>query len=168
MTWGRPQVRILYRSQNNMEKPLAFIKNQKLMVIASSDEKDVWVANVYFGVDEKPIIYFVSPKNTKHSKMILKNQNIAFSIAWFDTKNHKNRKAVQGLGVCRPAKNEEEIKAGVKLHNQNFPEFKDKITVEWIHNNEWGSKVWVLKPSYMKYWDDEIYGENESKEFLFK
>jgi len=35
-----------------MEKPLKFIKGQKLMVIASRDEKDVWVANVYFGVDE--------------------------------------------------------------------------------------------------------------------
>ena len=50
-----------------MEKPLKFIKSQKLMVIASRDEKDVWVANVYFGVDEKATIYFISSKKTKHS-----------------------------------------------------------------------------------------------------
>mgnify|MGYP001558859971 FL=1 len=138
------------------------------MIIASCDEKDVWVANVYFGVDEKATIYFVSSKDTKHSQMILKNPKVAFSIAWFDTSNHKNRKAVQGLGVCRPAESEEEIINGVKLHNQNFPEFKEKITVEWIHNNAWGSKIWVLKPSYMKYWDDEIYGDDESEEFTPK
>lgn len=151
-----------------MEKPLKFIKDQKLIVIASRDEKDVWVANVYFGVDEKATIYFISPEDNKHSKMILKNPNVAFSIAWFDPNNHMNRKAVQGLGVCRPAENEDEIETGVQLHNQNFPEFKKRITVEWIHNNEWGSKVWVLKPSYMKYWDDEIYGDDETEEFTLK
>ena len=63
------------------------------MIIASCDEKDVWVANVYFGVDEKATIYFVSSKDTKHSQMILKNPKVAFSIAWFDTSNHKNRES---------------------------------------------------------------------------
>ena len=41
------------------------------MTIASRDEKDIWIANVYFGVDENATIYFISPKDTKHSKMIL-------------------------------------------------------------------------------------------------
>ena len=152
----------------SIEKPLHFIKSQRLMVIASHDEKDLWVANVYFGIDEKGAIYFISPEDTKHSKMILKNPKIAFSIAWFDSTNHKNRKAVQGLGICCPAENEEEIAIGVKLHNQNFPEFKERITINWIRTNEWGSKVWVLKPTYMKYWDDEIYGDDESEEFTLE
>ena len=135
------------------------------MVLASSENNNAWIANIYIGVDERGLIYFISPQDNKHSKIILKNPNVAFSIAWFDPKNHKNRKAVQGLGVCRPAENEEEIITGVKLHNKNFPEFKKRITVNWIHKNEWGSKVWVLKPTYMKYWDDEIYGAEESEEF---
>ena len=151
-----------------MEKPLKFIKNQKLMVIASRDEKDVWVANVYFGVDEKATIYFISPKNTKHSQMILKNPKVAFSIAWFDPNNHKNRKAIQGLGVCRPAKNPTEIATGVKLLYKKFPDLRDILTVKWIMTNVWGSKIWVLKPTYMKYWDDEIYGDDETEEFTLK
>ncbi len=151
-----------------MEKVLEFIKSQRLMVIASPDWEGVWVANVYIGMDDKGLIYFISPDNNKHGELMLKNPKIAFSIAWFDANNHKNRKAIQGLGVCRPAENEEEIKTGVSLHNQNFPEFKSRITVDWIHTNEWGSKVWVLKPSYIKYWDDELYGDDECKEFNLK
>lgn len=151
-----------------MKEVLKFLKSQKLMVIATHDKKDVWVANVYFSADAKGNLYFISPEDTKHSHMILKNPNVAFSIAWFDPKNHKNRKAVQGLGVCCPAKTEKEIETGVKLHNQNFPEFKERITMEWIHTNEWGSKVWILKPSYIKYWDDELYGDDETKEFYLK
>jgi len=148
-----------------MEQVLKFIESQKLMVIASHDEKEIWVANVYIGTDEKGHIYFISPENNRHSQMILKSPEIAFSIAWFDPTNHKNRKAVQGLGSCRPAENEDEIKTGVKLHNQNFPEFKERITVDWIHNNQWGSRVWVLKPAFLKYWDDELYGDDETREF---
>lgn|SRR3989338_4043655 len=150
-----------------MEKALKFIKSQKLMVIAAHSAQEVWVANVYIGVDEKGTIYFISPEKNKHGLMILKNPQVAFSIAWFDPGNHRNRKAVQGRGICRLAENEKEIATGVQLHNRNFPEFKERITIEWIHSNEWGSKVWVLKPTYIKYWDDELYGDKESEEFLF-
>lgn len=63
------------------------------MTIASRDEKDIRVANAYIGIDEKMVIYFVSSKDTRRSQMILKNPNVAFSIAWFNPKNNKNRKA---------------------------------------------------------------------------
>lgn len=148
-----------------MQKAFEFIKSQKLMVLACHDSHEIWVANVYYGVDEQGIIYFISPDKSKHSQMILKNPHVAFSIAWFDQNNHKNRKAIQGLGECRLAQNEQEIATGVSLHNQNIPEFKDQITVDWIKNNEWGSKVWLVKPTYIKYWDDELYGDKETQEF---
>ena len=151
-----------------MDNLLKFIKSQKLMVIASHGEKYIWVANVYYGIDDNFKFYFVSPEDTKHSQQILKNPKIAFSVVWFDPANHKNRKAVQGLGSCRLAQNEEEMAKGVQLHNYNFPEFAQRITVEWIHANEFESRIWVVEPSYMKYWDDELYGEKETEEFSFE
>jgi uncharacterized protein YhbP (UPF0306 family) len=151
-----------------MKRPLKFIKTQKLMTIASRDEKDVWVANVYFDADEAARIYFISPKDAKHSKMILKNPNVAFSMAWFDPDDNKNRKGIQGLGTCRPAKNPKEIATGIKLLYKKFPDLRDILTVKWILTNVWGSKIWVLKPTYIKYWDDEIYGDDESEEFNLK
>ena len=151
----------------DIQKPLEFIKGQKLVVVATHNEHGPWVANVYYGVNEKGVLYFISREGAKHSQMILKDPNVAFSICWFDLSNHKNRKAIQGLGVCRMAENEEEIKIGVSLHNQNFPEFKERITIDWIHANEFAAKIWVIIPTYMKYWDDELYGDDESVEFAF-
>ncbi|MBI2121618.1 MAG: pyridoxamine 5'-phosphate oxidase family protein [Candidatus Sungbacteria bacterium] len=150
-----------------MNKLLDFLRSQKLLVVACHDKDDIWIANVYFGVDDNFKIYFISPENTKHSQLIAENPAVAFSVAWFNPNNHKDRKAIQGLGVCRPAKTEEEIAEGVRLHNHNFPEFKNKITVEWIHTNEYKSRVWIIEPSYMKYWDDELYGDKETEEFKF-
>ena len=144
-----------------------FIRSQRLLAIASHDEKGPWIANVYFGVDDAGRIYFISPEDAGHSLMILKDPQIAFSTAWFDPSDHGNRKAIQGKGVCRLASGDEEVTTGVRLHNENFPEFKEKVRVEWIRTNEWKSKVWVIEPRYMKYWDDEVYGDDESEEFTF-
>lgn len=150
-----------------MEKLLDFLKSQKLIVIASHNGEDLWVANVYYGIDPNFKIYFVSPETATHSQQIVKNPKIAFSVAWFNPNNHADRKAVQGLGVCRLAKDEEEITKGVQLHNENFPEFKEKITIEWIHTNEWKSRIWIIEPTYIKFWNDELYGD-ETKAFSFK
>lgn len=148
-----------------MNNLLDFLKSQGLLVIASHDSGDIWIANVYYGIDDDFKIYFVSPEDAKHSQQILKNPKVAFSVAWFDPSNHKNRKAVQGLGICRPAKNDGEIEIGVQLHNRNFPEFKERITIDWVHTNEFKSRVWVIDPTYIKHWNDELYGEGEIKEF---
>jgi len=143
---------------------LPFLKSQKLMALACADGDDLWIANVYVGVDDDGSIYFVSPEDTTHSQMILKNPRVAFSFAWFDPGDHRNRKAIQGKGTCRIA-SKEETNAGVHLHNQNFPEFKERITVEWIATNEFTSRVWILEPEYVKYWDDELFGEDETVEW---
>ncbi len=151
-----------------MDIPFQFIQNQKALSLACSTANDVWIANVYVGVNQDRNIFFISPKDNKHSRMILENPKVAFSAVWFEEGNHKNRKGIQGLGLCRLAETEDEISMGVRLHNQNFPDFKDSITVEWIHDNKWGSSVWVLKPTFIKYWDDELYGEDGSEEFNYK
>lgn len=153
---------------SDIGKSLKFIQSQKLMAIASHNTKEVWVANVYFSVDENGNIYFISSNDAKHSQMILKNSNVAFSIAWFDSTNSKNRKGIQGIGACKVAESLGEITVGVKLLYENFPDLRDILTVDWILSNAWSSRLWVLKPSYLKYWDDEVYGDDESEEIYLK
>lgn len=143
---------------------LEFLKSQRLMTIASA-EGGIWIANVYYGIDEDSKIYFISPLDVKHSKQILADPKIAFSVAWYNPQDYADRKAVQGLGVCRLAKNILEISKGVMLHNHNFPAFAKRITLEWIRTNAWKSRVWVLEPKYIKFWNDELYKEKEFEEF---
>jgi uncharacterized protein YhbP (UPF0306 family) len=150
-----------------METLLEFLKSQKALVLACHDGDDIWIANVYFGADDRCRLYFVSPETSRHSQMIMKNPRVAYSVVWFNDGNHKDRKGLQGTGACRVAKNDEEIMTGVRLHNEKFPEFASRITVDWIHNNEFQSRVWVIEPDYMKHWNDEKYGAKESQEFRF-
>lgn len=136
------------------------------MVIASQ-EKNVWIFDVYYAVADDFKIYFVSRLKAKHSRQILKNPQVAFSVVWYDPKNLLARKAVQGKGICRQVKNDSEILKGVKLHNQYFPEFKSRLTVSYISSQDTPSKLWSIQPQYIKFWNDELYKEKESEEFFF-
>jgi uncharacterized protein YhbP (UPF0306 family) len=151
-----------------MQKALAFIKNQQLLSLATCEGKDVWIATGYYAVDDNGTIYFISAMDAKHSQMIAENQKVAFSVTWFDPSNHKNRKGIQGQGVCRLAENPTEIATGISLLYKKFPDLRDILTVKWILENAWGSRVWVIKPKYLKHWDDELYGEDECKEFTIE
>ena len=119
---------------------LEFLKRQRLMAIASC-EGGIWITNVYYGIDDDARIYFVSPMDTKHSQQILKSPDVAFSVAWYDKENPANRKAIQGLGVCKLAEGEEDVRKGVQLHNENFPEFKETLTPEYLLSRENDTKV---------------------------
>jgi uncharacterized protein YhbP (UPF0306 family) len=149
-----------------MDKFLEFLQSQKVATIAAADERGPWVANIYYALADKTL-YFVSPKNARHSEMILKNDKIAFAVSWFDTKNQTNRKGIQGSGLCHLVKNPKEIMIAVKSLNEAFPDLKDMITIDWLKTNAWEVRVWSIKPSYIKYYDDEVYGEEESEEFRF-
>lgn len=153
-------------NKKDMKDLFSFIDSQKLCVLATFD-KDVWASNVFYGIDPNFTIYFVSSENKKHSMQILKNPKIAFSISWFNKSDHTDRKAVQGQGICEIAKTDEEIKKGIKLHNKRFPEFAKRITYEWIKTNKTKSRIWTIKPFYIKYWDDKLYGQDGTKEFIF-
>jgi len=146
------------------DKLLRFLKKQRLLVIASHDE-DIWVSNVFYGIDDNFKIYFISDKKRKHSKQMLVNPDVAFSTVWFNKNNHEDRKGIQGQGICRPASTQEEIQKGVELHNKLFPEFAKNVSLESIELEE--RDLWIIEPKYIKYWDDELYGNKHFDEFKF-
>lgn len=150
-----------------MKNLIAFLQKQKLLTLALGGADDIWAANVYFATDDEGTMYFISTQNNKHSKMIITQPRIAFATAWFDPQNHKNRKGVQGVGECRVAHGAKETATGIALLYKAFPDLRDILTVKWIMENAWGTRVWVVKPSLMKYWDDELYGDDEAREFTF-
>ena len=148
-----------------MDDVFSFLNSQRLLTVASIDTEP-WICNLFYGVDKDINIYFISSEDTKHSKQIKKNPTIAFNVAWYNSENYTDRKAVQGTGVCYMAKNDEEIKKGVELHNKHFPEFASRITVDWVKRTDNASKVWIIKPQSLKFWNDQLFGSEEVKSFI--
>lgn len=145
----------------------SFLSSQRLCVLATHNEKNIWTSNVFYGIDEEYVIYFISSEETIHSKHILENPLVAFSIAWYNQHNHVDRKAVQWIGMCKKAEDLVSITTWVTLHNTHYPEFAERITPEWIQSNGNTSHVRTVIPTFMKFWNDELYGINGTKEFMF-
>jgi uncharacterized protein YhbP (UPF0306 family) len=141
-----------------------FLQSQKLLTLATSAE-DPWVSTMYYGADDLGALYFISSTKAEHSEHIIQNPSVAFSVAWFNPANHADRKAVQGRGMCTIANIDEQIATGVRLHNANFPEFSNRITVEYVKDTTNPAAVWLIEPVYIKFWNDELYGLNGTKEF---
>ena len=152
-----------------MDKDLIeFIKQQKLMVIATSDEEGrPWACNVYYSADNDLNLFFVSPTDTKHSAHIANKSEVAFSIVWYDQDDLTNRKAVQGVGECTRVKDPTTIINFLKNHAKYYPLWKDVITYKSMRDKLIDSRPYVVKPKYMKFWNDELYGEEGTKELSF-
>lgn len=145
-----------------------FLTTQQLLTLATVDEHGKpWTANVFYGVDDQFRLFFISARNAAHSTHLEAQPVCSFTAAWFDPNDHTNRKAVQGTGECRIAEMAEDIQLGVRIHNTRFPEFAERITVEYINDHTNPAAVYILTPHRIKHWDDQEYGMNGTKEFTF-
>lgn len=152
----------------NIDKNLIeFIESQYLLTISTINLDYLpWSCNVYFSSDENLNLFFLSTPNANHSQHIFQEPNIAFTTAWFDKKNLANRKSVQGKGVCSIIDDDNEIKDILKIYNKKFPAFKKAINLENIKTNKIESRPYKITPTYLKFWNDELYGPEGSIEYI--
>jgi len=143
-----------------------FLEDRKLLTIATVDsEGNPWASNVYYSIDDDLNIFFVSPPDTNHSQHIERDPRVSFSVVWYDEDNLVDRKAVQGIGDCKKVTNPKEIMKFLKNHHKTYPIWKNALTYSRMKDKIISSRPYVIKPSYMKFWNDELYGAKESQEF---
>jgi uncharacterized protein YhbP (UPF0306 family) len=145
-----------------------FIRSRKLLTIATVDaDAKPWVCNVYFSTDQDLRFCFVTPPSTNHSQHIEQEPAVAFSTAWYDENDLSNRKAIQGRGNCRLLTSEAEIQAALQPHLDKYPDWASYLTLDALVQNKIKSKLYIIEPRYIKFWNDELYGEEGTKEFTF-
>ena len=162
--WGRIAV-MASKEETELSK---FLKNQKLLVLSTVDGRgNPWTSNLYYSVDRDLNLFFVSSPDTNHGMHITAHSQISFSVPWYDEKNLGNRKAVQGTGICKRITRAEEIIKLLKNHYKYYPLWKDVVTHKAMQNNLIKSRPYLIKPNYMKFWNDEVYGDEGVREFKF-
>lgn len=148
-----------------------FLKSQKVLTIGTVDEEHKpWNTNVYYSVNKECEFFFVSPLDTKHTKHISNNENVSFSVVWFDEQNLGDRKGIQGQGVCREIQDPQLIAGYLKNHYKYFPSWKESINLKAITEKLIKSRPFVITPKYIKFWNDELYKNTDTdpvREFTF-
>lgn len=148
-----------------MKELLDFLNSQKILVFSTYDDK-IWITNVYFSSNDGCEFFFISENKSKHSKDLVNNSNVAFSVSWFDENNLSNRKGIQGEGVCTEILEDTKLDEAVKLYGDKFN--NQDLNSSYFKSKEHNYRMYVIKPKKIKFWNDEAYGEEGVKIFNFK
>lgn len=150
---------------------LPFLQSQKVLVLSTVDEKGFpWVSNVYFSVNTNLEFFFFSGKATKHSIHIEKNPTVAFSVVWHNKDDDSDRKAIQANGLCERITDPILLLKLVTQHYKYYPSWKKKgESITDVVNRVMETGAYVIKPNYIKYWNDEEFKEQEkvTQEYSF-
>lgn len=125
-----------------------FLKNNKLMQLASQRDGKLWVCNVYFVSDEVGNIYWTSARNRRHSIEIESDPVVAASIV----NDAEEKQAIQLSGMAYRVRVEESEKVH-ELYGAKFGQ-KDSRLDEVKTDTPSSRAYWILKPDFIELWDE--------------
>ncbi len=148
-----------------MQNLVDFLKSQKILVLATHTQDPTphpWIANVYYVFDEEPVFYMFGEAGVKWTLDIQENPQVAFSVAWSNPENASDRKGIQAVGEAHKSEEEVHLDRAIDLYSQVFPlegsAFKQKVV-----SGESG--LFIVRPKYIKYWDDSAKEKINSYQF---
>lgn len=151
---------------NKQELLIKFLNEQKLLTIATIDNNNLpWISTVYFGNDEHPNFYIITDPSSKHGQHFIKSPIIAFSCAWHDSKDLNHRKGIQAKGNIELLMSDAELDSFQKYYFNDKMNIFDTDYLEEVKSNSTPFRFWKIKPSFIKYWSDEDFGEEGVAEF---
>lgn len=150
----------------NKTKLLSYLKSQHTMSLATFDGK-LWICTVFYAIDDKLNFYFISEPNTRHSKGILKNSQVACSIANTNQVTTDKKIGVQIVGIASEVKNRNKIKVVLGLWNKVNPGFESIINLPNMIKKVISGKVYLIKPKEIKFFNEKLYGSEGFEIFKF-
>lgn len=136
-----------------------FISSNGILTLATADINP-WVCTLYYGTDKDLNMYLVTDPTSTHGEMLAKNSNVAFNIFDSHTKVTALKKGIQGKGTCDLVKDIKEAALGLLLWHKANPGNEAKLTIEAI--KKWkDTKIYKIRPTYLKFFNKELYGEEE-------
>lgn len=151
----------------NKQKLLNYLKHHELLILATSGKRPT-ACPVYYGVDDKFNTYIVTSPSSEHGINIKNNQLVACAITntnqpMFGT---KHKIGAQIYGKAEEIKDKEEIKKALIVWSKNNKDLVNQY-LENINKDIWEVRVFQVKPSEIKWFNEELYGEEGTKIFKF-
>lgn len=157
---------MLKTKSNNKISLLNYLKSQNLMSLSTCYKK-MWTALVYYVIDNKFNLYFLSEPKTVHCQHIIDNPNVSCSVA--DSKQQVTDKkiGVQIEGIASRVNNIERIKWMLALWNKLNPGFETIINLKSIQKKIIKSRIYQVKPKVIKFFNEELFGSEGYEIFEF-
>ena len=139
---------------------LSFLKKNGIMTLATKSIKGPWACTVYYGVDDAMNLYIVTDPDSTHGKNMIKNCKVAFTIFDSHQKVDGLKRGIQGSGTIKVLKTREGISEALALWHKQNPGIEGRITADIVETSS-DTKVFEIAPSYLKFYNKELYGHEE-------
>lgn len=140
-----------------------FLKEARVMQLATSVDNKPWVCNVHFYADDELNIYWASAPARRHSEEIAKNPNIAATIKIHE--DTPEEAYVIGISIEGTAKlaSEEEAKKIAKAYGEKLG--KSPTLIEEILSGKNPNKFYKLTQKNVVLFDTHNFPDNPRQEF---
>ena len=137
-----------------------YLKAHRLLTLATVSDKP-WICTVYYVLDEQLNFYFLSDRDSRHVREILKNNQVAISVADSDQGFLDPKVGIQLEGIASEITGIAKLKWFFKMWNTLFPGKENKFNLENLSKGKKGldSKIIKVKPVYIKYMNKDLFGE---------
>ncbi len=149
---------------NNKKRLLEYLKNRDLMILATNGPT---ASTLYYGIDKDFNLFIVTSPSSEHAVNFLKNPNVACVITDTNQKmfETKHKSGVQLKGKIEQV-SEENLKIALAVWSHSNEEIADKFFKN-INSGKWKDRVFIIKPSEIKWFNEELYGEEGTEAFNF-
>lgn len=134
------------------------------MTLATYNQKP-WVATVYYVTDKDLNLYFVSSPNSKHCQDIEKNKQVACAVYDSHTPNSELKIGIQLQGEASLVKGWDKTKVLLKMWHKAAPGAEEIVNVRNMKNKVITSRVYKIKPTLIKFFNQKLYKEKEGKTY---
>lgn len=150
------------KSKNQIKKEIfQFLKRNGILTLAVASENTPWLCTLYYGIDGQMNLYVITDPNNNHGKIISHNPKVAFNV--FDSHQQitKPKKGLQGKGMISIVKEPKTVIKALEFWHKANPGIENMITVENILDKNSDTKIFKITPTYLKYFNKQLYGEKE-------
>lgn len=139
-----------------------YLKEAKLMQVATSKDNHPWVCSVYFAYDSSLNLYWISLPSTRHSKEIKNNNRVAGTIVLQHTPGDDVR-GLQFEGTAKEIVNKKEIKLAMQYYAKRYKMPEKRVNA--IVDNKDGHMCYVIKPILFVLFDEANFPNNPRQEY---
>ena len=126
------------------------------MSLATLDDGGVWVADVIYIFDDELNIYWMSDPDVRHSRAILKNNQVAGAIT-ISNKSKEPNLCIQFSGIAEKIDGPRFDLATKHLTKRGLPIPKE--TDDVLQGDSW----YMLRPKFMDLINEELWGYEKKK-----
>ncbi|HQF36130.1 MAG TPA: hypothetical protein PLL26_00595 [Candidatus Dojkabacteria bacterium] len=152
--------------KSNKDMLLEYLKTQKLMSLAVYNQK-LWIATVYYYIDDDFNFYIFTSPQTKHAKLIGKSNEVVCNIYDSHQKITDNKIGVQVSGKIAQIKSIKALKYALTMWNRVSPGLESSINYKNIVNKTISGRIYKITPQMIQFFNEKLYPEDEFEIFHF-